>query len=137
MPKKEKMEYLTSWQRERADFQNYKKDEGDAPPPSSEVARETFVEELLPVLDAYDMAFAKKTRGRKVDKNWRMGVDISNGAAFEVLAQNGVEPLKSQEGDASIPFVTNLLTRFLLTRKRNDHKIAAVISPVIRQATLR
>jgi molecular chaperone GrpE (heat shock protein) len=68
-------EYLTNWQRERADFLNYKKDEDARRASYSSNARERFAEDLIPVLDAYDMACANKEAWEKVDKNWRMGVE--------------------------------------------------------------
>ncbi|MEN9582853.1 MAG: hypothetical protein RL641_807, partial [Candidatus Parcubacteria bacterium] len=47
---KQKQEYLTSWQRERADFLNYKKSESEHNRKLEAIAREHFAEELLPVL---------------------------------------------------------------------------------------
>src|SRR4051812_24261722 len=69
----ERADYLASWQKERAEFINYKKGEDERKKQSLEFAREQFVEELLPVLDAYDMAFSNKEQWEKVEKNWRMG----------------------------------------------------------------
>ena len=65
----EKADYLANWQRERADFINYKKGEDERKKQTLDFAREQFVEELLPVLDGYDMAFANKEAWEKVELN--------------------------------------------------------------------
>lgn len=100
---KEKQEYLTNWQKERADFLNFKKDEAERAKVVNSVARESFVESLLPVLDAYDMAFANKETWEKVDKNWRMGVEYIHQQLLKVLAENGIEEIAVKEGDTFDP----------------------------------
>lgn len=92
-------EYLTNWQRERADFVNYKKDEDARKAGYGSHARERFAEDLLPVLDAYDMAFANKEAWEKVEKNWRMGVEYIHSQLLKVLSDNGIEEISTKEGD--------------------------------------
>ena len=96
---KEKAEYLTSWQKERADFQNYKKDEDKRRVDYVNYARERFALELLPVLDSYDMAFQNKEAWEKVDKNWRIGVEYIHQQLLKILVENGVDEIQSKEGD--------------------------------------
>lgn len=95
---KEKQEYLTNWQRERADFQNYKKDDESRLKRAREASREQFIEEMLPVLDAYDMAFANKEAWEKVDKNWRQGVEYIHAQLLKVLNDYGVTEIAPEEG---------------------------------------
>lgn len=97
---KEKAEYLTNWQRERADFLNYKKDDDARRASYVGYAREKFSEDLLPVLDAYDMAFANKEAWEKVEKNWRMGVEYIHQQLIGVLSENGIEEITPSVGDA-------------------------------------
>lgn len=96
----EKADYLTNWQKERADFINYKKGEDERKKQTLDFAREQFVEELLPVLDAYDMAFSNKEAWEKVEKNWRMGVEYIHAQLLKVLADNGVTEIAPNIGDA-------------------------------------
>ena len=70
-----KIEYLTGWQKERADFANYKKQEDDRRANFSEVIRERILTRFLSVLDSFNMAFANKDTWAKVDENWRRGVE--------------------------------------------------------------
>lgn len=101
--KAEKMEYLTQLQRERADFQNFKKGESDRISQMGGYVREKMTEDLLPVLDAYDMAFANKEAWEKVEKNWRMGVEYIHQQLIKVLNDNGIEEIATKEGDTFDP----------------------------------
>lgn len=96
---KEKEEYLTSWQRERADFQNYKKDDTVRIARAKDFARESFVDELLPVLDAYDLAFSNKEAWEKVDKGWRTGVEYIHQQLIKVLSDQGVSEISPNIND--------------------------------------
>lgn len=95
----EKQEYLNNWQRERADFLNYKKDEVERLTRNAEVVRERFIEDLLPVLDAYDMAFSNKEAWEKVEQNWRVGVEYIHQQLLKVLENYNVTPMKISVGD--------------------------------------
>src|SRR3989344_1191913 len=72
---KEKEEFLTGWQKERADFANYKKDENERKTMFSESTRERILAKFLTVIDSFNMAFADKEAWMKVDENWRKGVE--------------------------------------------------------------
>src|SRR3990167_7453096 len=58
--KKEKEEYLTGWQKERADFANYKKAEDDRKAMLSEANRWDFFTRILTCLNRFNMAFTNK-----------------------------------------------------------------------------
>ena len=96
---KERQEYLSSWQRERADFQNFKKDETERMIRSIGHAREQVVFNLLPALDSYDMAFSNKEVWEKVDKNWRVGVEYIHQQILKALEEYGVTSIKTKVGD--------------------------------------
>src|SRR3989344_3381747 len=49
-------EYLAGWQRERADFQNYKKEEVKRAGELRGMLTESIMHDLLPVLDSFDIA---------------------------------------------------------------------------------
>lgn len=97
--KEEKAEYLASWQKERADFINYKKDEDARKKDVRAYAVESFTEELLPVLDAYDMAFANKDAWEKVDETWRKGVEYIHEQLLRVLNGQGITEMQVKVGD--------------------------------------
>src|SRR3989338_11227985 len=67
--KAEKEEYLTGWQKERAEFANYRKQEDDRRASFSESVRERILARFLTVLDSFNMAFSNKDTWNKVDEN--------------------------------------------------------------------
>lgn len=52
----EKQEYLEGWQRARADFANYKREEASIHGDKEERIKANFVEEFLPALDALELS---------------------------------------------------------------------------------
>src|SRR3989338_6296064 len=54
--KKEKEEYLAGWQRAKADFINYKKEEAKRLETLAKYANAMLLEELITVLDNFDLA---------------------------------------------------------------------------------
>ncbi len=124
---KEKQEYLTSWQRERADFLNYKKNEAEQNKRMVAIAREQFSEELLPVLDAYDMAFANKEAWEKVEKNWRMGVEYIHQQLLGVLSENGITEIPVKVGDKVDPMLHEAMNTLPAEKEDQDQTIAQII----------
>jgi molecular chaperone GrpE len=88
---KERDEYLAGWQRAKADFSNAKKRWEEELKSYRAVANEGLIEELLPVLQSFEMAFANKEAWEKADKNWRSGVEYIYGQLKGVIEQNGVK----------------------------------------------
>lgn len=86
----EKLEYLTGWQRTKADYVNAKKEDEKNRGELMKYANMNFVEELLPALDAFDMAMANKEAWEKVDKNWRAGIEYIYGQIIATLEKFGV-----------------------------------------------
>ena len=123
----EKQEYLTSWQRERADFMNYRKTEIEHNRKIETMAKEHFAEELLPVLDAYDMAFANKEAWEKVDKNWRMGVEYIHQQLLKVLGEHGIEEIPMKLGDAIDPNLHEAMSTIPTDDTGVDNTIAQII----------
>lgn len=125
--KAKSLEYLTNWQRERADFQNFKKDEAARSSQLGGYVREKIMEELLPVLDAYDMAFANKEAWEKVDKNWRVGVEYIHQQLLKVLSDNGIEEIAVQEGNIFDPAIHEPMQNTETEDASLENKIAKII----------
>lgn len=123
----EKADYLANWQKERADFINYKKGEDERKRQTLDFAREQFVEELLPVLDGYDMAFANKEAWEKVDKNWRMGVEYIHQQLLKVLADNGISEINPNVGDKPDSNLHDMIENVETDEEKKDHTIAQVM----------
>jgi len=85
---KEKQEYMNGWQRERADFTNYKKRVENEKIEVIKYANESLLEEITQVLDSFEMAFSNKEAWEKVDKNWRVGVEYIHTQLLKILDEN-------------------------------------------------
>ncbi len=120
-------EYLTLLQRERADFLNFKKDVDVRLSRRADIAREQFIEELLPVLDAYDMAFSNKEAWEKVDENWRRGVEYIHSQLLKVLADYGVSEIAPKEGEMLDALAHEGMESVDTDNTSKDHTIAKVI----------
>ncbi len=123
----EKQEYLTNWQRERADFLNYKKDEIERSKNTISYAQEKVILDLLPALDSYDMAFSNKEAWEKVDKNWRMGVEYIHQQILKALAEYGVSPIDTKIGDSFDPNLHQPIDSIPTEDKEKENTISAVI----------
>ena len=91
--KAEKAEYLLGWQKERADFANYKKGEEDRRKIFREASEERILSSFLSVVDSFNMAFANKEAWEKVDKNWRQGVEYIYSQLNNVFEEYGVKSI--------------------------------------------
>lgn len=87
----EKQEYLDLSQRTRADYANYKKEVEANRVSDRKFATKKFIESLLPVLDAYDMAQGNKEAWEKVDQNWRVGIEYIFTQFRSALEAEGVK----------------------------------------------
>jgi molecular chaperone GrpE len=124
--KKERVEYLTGWQKERADFANYKKQEEDRKTMLSESMRERILSRFLSVMDSFNMAFANKTAWEKVDENWRKGVEYIHSQMNTVFEEYGVKEI-GKEGEIFDPNIHESLEMIETTEKDQNHNIAQVI----------
>jgi molecular chaperone GrpE len=99
----EKQEYLEGWQRSRADFANFKKEEATMLEFKEQRIKASFVEALLPALDSFEMALKHNpsdeltvVEKQVVDSLKKMGIERFGkpGEQFdhykhEALAQQG------------------------------------------------
>jgi molecular chaperone GrpE len=89
----EKMEYLTGWQRAKADLINARKRDDADRAEFSKYANERLIEELIPTLESFDLAMSNKESWEKVDKNWRMGVEYIYSQLKKALADAGLSEI--------------------------------------------
>lgn len=124
--KKEKSEYLLGWQKERADFANYKKQEEERKNIFSEAVRERILTRFLSVIDSFNMAFANKEVWEKVDENWRKGVEYIYTQMNTIFEEYGVKPI-GEVGETFDPNIHQSIEMVLTDKKEDDHKVAQVI----------
>jgi molecular chaperone GrpE len=122
----EKQEYLNGWQRERADLANFKKDEEARRSSVAAMAREKIILDLMPVLDAFDMAMGNKDAWEKADKNWRMGVEYIYNQLVNVLEKHGVKQI-GNVGEAFDPNMHESIETVATEDSTKNHQIERVI----------
>lgn len=124
--RKEKEEYLTGWQRAKADYVNLQKDSDAKYKELRTMVTGNMVEDLLPVLDSFNMAMGNKEAWEKVDANWRNGVEYIHQQFLRVLADNNVTAL-DQVDVMFDPMLHESIETIPTEDESKDHKIAQVV----------
>jgi molecular chaperone GrpE len=124
---KEKADYLAGWQRARADYANFKRETDDAKKLMSRFANERLFDDVIPVLDSFDMAFGNKKVWESVDKNWRTGVEYIYSQLVKALENHGLiqyTPAVGEKMDAAKHEPAGTVPT---DDEKKDHTIAEVI----------
>ena len=121
----EKEEYLTGWQRAKADYVNLQKEMTEMRMSLTSLAKEKMIGNFLPALDSFDMAFANKEAWEKVDSNWRTGVEYIYQQFLRALEESGVTPI-NQVGVPFDPSLHQAIENVPTDDESKDHTIAAV-----------
>lgn len=122
----EKQEYLDLSQRTRADYANYKKEVETNRASDRKFATKRFIEELLPVLDSYDMAKGNVEAWEKVDKNWRIGIEYIFNQFKTVLESEGVTQFGSV-GDTFDPHLHESMEQVSSEDEKQNDTIARIL----------
>ncbi|MFA6050384.1 MAG: nucleotide exchange factor GrpE [Candidatus Paceibacterota bacterium] len=122
----EKMDLLTSWQKDKAEFINARKRDEEAKVEFLKFAKQGVIEELLPALDSFDMAMGQKEKWESVSAEWRKGVENIQVQLLGTLSKHDVKPYGAV-GDAFDPNLHHSIATVPAEEKSNDHKIAEVL----------
>ncbi len=120
-------DYLTGWQRERADAVNLRKRLEEEKKDFAKFAKEDITTELMSVLDSFESAFKNKEVWEKVDKNWRIGIEYIHTQLINVLSNHGVS-IVSPLGEKFDPKRDEAVEMVKVEDKKDDQKIVEVIS---------
>lgn len=122
----EKQEYLDLSQRTRADYANFKKEVESSRVSDRKFATKRFIEDLLPVLDSYDMAQGNKEAWEAVDKNWRMGIEYIFAQLRTVLEGEGVTQF-GKVGDTFNPELHESMEQVKVENEGDNDKIVKIL----------
>lgn len=122
----ERMEYLTGWQRAKADLINARKQDEKERQEFIKFTNGRLIEELIPVLGSFEMAMGNKEAWEKADKNWRTGVEYIYSQLVKALTDNGLKELNpiNEKFDHSHHEATSYEP---VTDEKLDHVIMQVI----------
>ena len=94
----EKKEYLDGWQRAKADFINYRNDEGKRMEDMARFVTTGLIQDILPVLDSFDLAV-----GHGLPSELERGVLLIRSQFEDILKKRGLEQIKVESGDKFDP----------------------------------
>lgn len=123
---KEKEEYLTGWQRAKADYVNLQKELDESRKKITELTKEKIVNNIIPGLDSFEMAFSNKEAWEKVDENWRTGVAYIYTQIIKGLEDSGIEKI-DKTGIPFDPYIHQSVEAIPTDNKDDDHKIEKII----------
>ncbi len=121
----EKKEYLTGWQRAKADMVNYRQQVGKDQEVIKKVAAMKLISDLLQPLDSFFTA----TQGeawQSVDPNWRSGVEQIYAQLLGVLKAHGLESF-GEIGEAFSPHLHEAVGMEPTKQEEADHTILRVL----------
>jgi molecular chaperone GrpE len=106
---KDRDEYLAGWQRAKADFVNYKKDETERLEDLAKYGNANLIKELLGVVHSFDLAtrIIEKNKGELND--FEKGVFLIKSQLEDVLKKRGVQLITIKEGDVFDPAIAEAM----------------------------
>ena len=122
----EKQQYLTGWQKEKAEFINIRRRDEEAKQEFFKFASQGLLEELLPVLDSFDIAMSNKSSENAVSDQWRAGIESIYNQFKGILAKNGVEAF-GEIGDPADPARFHMIGVDETEDPKLDHTVSAVL----------
>lgn len=124
----EAQENLTGWQKERAESVNIKRRAEEDKKEFAKYANENLINEVLPALDSFDLAFANKASWENLPKEWTKGIEYIYTQLLSALEANGVKRIYPL-GETFDPSRDEALGMVPTEKQEDDHKILEVIQP--------
>lgn len=93
----EKKEYLDGWQRAKADFINYRKDDGARMEDMARFIVTGLIQDILPVLDSFELGL------RNNQQHDERGIELVRLQLLDILKKRGLEELAVAVGDLFNP----------------------------------
>ncbi len=119
-------EYLSNWQRDKADFVNARKRDNLEKEQVLKYSNSSIIVDILRVIDNFDMAFANKESWEKIDKNWRSGMEFIYQDLKKVLFENGVKEIDPL-GKTFDPNEHEAVEHVSVSEKEKDNTVISVI----------
>ncbi len=125
LAKQDKMDMLTNWQKDKAEFINARKRDEEAKQEIVKYSNQMLINDLLPIIDGYEQAKAQPT-WTTVDEAWRKGIEAIIEKVYGALKKVGVESYGTV-GDQFDPNVYEALGQDITTEKEKDHTVSMVM----------
>lgn len=125
LAKQDKMDMLTNWQKDKAEFINARKRDEEAKQEIIKYSNQMLINDLLPIIDGYEQAKAQPT-WTTVDEAWRKGIEAIIDKVYGALKKVGVESYGTV-GDQFDPNVYEALGQDPTTEKEKDHTVSMIM----------
>ncbi|HYF10481.1 MAG TPA: nucleotide exchange factor GrpE [Candidatus Paceibacterota bacterium] len=122
----EKQEYLDGWQRIKAEFANSKKQEKEEKERFVKFAEENLLEELIPILDSFDMATGNSAAWEALPPEWRKGMEYVRSQLLATLEAHGLRAL-DPKGKPFDPREHAAVAEVPAETEEQDHTVAEVL----------
>jgi len=103
---KQRDEYLAGWQRAKADFINYRKEEMKHLEEVAQYGSQDLIRDLIGVLDNFDLGLRALEKNGPVEK----GVYLIRTQIEDILKKRGLTKIDVKDGDAFDPSVAEALS---------------------------
>jgi len=103
---KQRDEYLAGWQRAKADFINYKKDEMAHLQEAMKYGSEDLIKDLISVMDNFDLGLRAMEKAGPVEK----GIYLIRSQIEDILKKRGLEKIEIKVGDVFDPAMMEAMT---------------------------
>ncbi|MDP2593617.1 MAG: nucleotide exchange factor GrpE [bacterium] len=123
---KERQEYLTGWQKDKADFINARKRDEEDRKNFIKFAAGGVIEDVIPVLDSFDMAMGNREMWEKTDENWRKGIESIRNQLLSILKSRGLSEIEPKSGDGFNAGLHETVNSEKTEDKQKDHKISTL-----------
>lgn len=121
---KEKQEYLEGWQRTRADFANYKREEAGLSQEREARIKAELAESIIPSLDAFQMAL-KSPSFQDGNAEWKKGMQALYTGLVNSLSGIGIKSF-SPMGEKFDPHKHEALREVETKDESKDHTVEGV-----------
>jgi molecular chaperone GrpE len=118
---------LDGWQRARAEMVNKDKQLQQERVEIIKQASANILEDLLPVLDSFEMAKKNKEAWEKVDPNWRMGVEYIFTQLNTTLENHGLKIVAPKVGETFDVNKMHAIEEVSTDDDSKDHTVGEVI----------
>lgn len=102
---KQRDEYLAGWQRTKADFINYKKEEMKHMEDIARYGNESLIKDLISVLDNFDLALRTMEKTGQVER----GIYLIRSQIDDILKKRGLEKVSVKAGDEFDPMIAEAM----------------------------
>ena len=122
----EKQEYLDGWKRAQADYVNARKRDEEEKKEIIKFSNENLIQELIPILDSFEMAKSNKEAWESVSPAWRSGVEYIYKELITTLEHHGLTEIRPDNALFD-PKQHEAIAYEQVTDPELDHRVIAVV----------